>query len=77
MVVQKQSFDDMEKGETIIPLGELFTRKRCGKYKFRQIAMGNMLNKGRGYGESFSSTISGDGLHWFLSLAVTCGKETN
>ena len=69
------AYDDMERGATIIPLGELFTRKRCGKYKFRQIAMGNMLKKGRDYGETFSSTISGDGLRWFFSLAVTCGKE--
>jgi hypothetical protein len=68
------AYDDMERGATIIPLGELFTRKRCGKYKFRQIAMGNMLKKGRDYGETFSSTISGDGLRWFFSLAVTCGK---
>jgi hypothetical protein len=68
------AFDEMERGATIIPLGELFTRKRCGKYKFRQIAMGNMLKKGRDYGETFSSTISGDGLRWFFSLAVTCGK---
>ncbi len=68
------AFDEMERGATIIPLGELFTRKRCGKYKFRQIAMGNMLKKGRDYGETFSSTISADGLRWFFSLAVTCGK---
>jgi hypothetical protein len=46
------AYDDMERGATIIPLGELFTRKRCGKYKFRQIAMGNMLKKGRDYGET-------------------------
>jgi hypothetical protein len=72
---QEVRYEDMEKGATIIPLGELFTRKRCGKYKFRQIAMGNMLKKGRDYGETFSSTISGDGLRWFFSLAVTCGKE--
>jgi hypothetical protein len=70
-------YEDMEKkGATIIPLGELFTRKRCEKYKFRQIAMRNMLKKGRDYGETFSSTISGDGLRWFLSLAVTCGKKS-
>ncbi len=36
--------------------------------------MGNMLKKGRDYGETFSSTISGDGIRWFFSLAVTCGK---
>ncbi len=74
---QEINYENMEKGATIIPLGELFTQKRCGKYKFRQIAIGKMLKlkKGRDYGETFSSTISGDGLRWFFSLAVTCGKE--
>ncbi len=57
------------------PLGELFTRKRCGKFKFRKIAMGNILKNGRDYGETFSSTISGDGLRWLFSLAVTCGRK--
>jgi hypothetical protein len=52
------AYEDMVQGATIIPLGELFTRKRCGKYKFRQIAMVNMLKKGRDYGETFSSTIT-------------------
>jgi hypothetical protein len=56
------NYENMEKGATIIPQGEFFTRKRCGKYNFRQIAMRNMLKKGRDYGENFSSTISGDGL---------------
>jgi hypothetical protein len=37
--------------------------------------MGSMLKKGRDYVETFSSTISGDGLRWFFSLAVTCGKK--
>jgi hypothetical protein len=60
-------------GASVIPLGELFTIKRNGKYKFRQIALGNMLKEGKDYGETFASTISGDGLRWFCSLAVTCG----
>ena len=64
----------MEQGATLIPLRELFTRKRCGRYKFRQIEMGNILKKGKDYGEIFSSTIPGDGIRWFFSLAVTCGK---
>ena len=55
-------------------MGELFTIKRNGKYKFRQIALGNLLKQGKDYGETFASTISGDGLRWFCSLAVTCGK---
>jgi hypothetical protein len=68
------AYEEMEQGAMIVPLGELFTRKRCSKYKFRQIAMGNMLKKARDYGETFSSTISGDGIRWFFALAVTCGK---
>jgi hypothetical protein len=48
--------------------------KRNGKKKFRQYAMGNLLKEGKDFGETFSSTVSGDGLRWFCSLAVTCGK---
>ena len=69
------AYDDMERGASIIPLGELFTVKRSGKYKFRQYAMGNLLKEGKDYGETFSTTVSGDGLRWFCSLAVTCGCE--
>jgi hypothetical protein len=36
---------------------------------------GKYDEKGRDHGETFSSTISGDGLRWFISLAVTCGKK--
>jgi hypothetical protein len=72
---EEVAYHAMERGATLIPLGELFTRKRNGKFKFRQIAMGNMLNPGRDYGETFSTTISGDGLRWFFSLASTCGKK--
>ena len=68
-------YDSMEKGASVIPLGELFSVKRNGKKKFRQYAMGNLLKEGKDFGETFSSTVSGDGLRWFCSLAVTCGKE--
>ena len=66
-------YNNIISGASVIPLGELFTIKRNGKYKFRQIALGNMLKEGKDYGETFASTISGDGLRWFCSLAVTCG----
>jgi hypothetical protein len=69
------AFDDMLKGATIIPLGELFTIKRTCKHKFRQIAMGNLMKEGRDYGETFSSTVSGDGIRWFFALAAVCGYE--
>ena len=59
----------------MIPLGELFTIKRTGKHKFRQIAMGNLMKEGRDYGETFSSTVSGDGIRWFFALAAVCGYE--
>jgi hypothetical protein len=68
-------YRDIKKGASVIPLGELFTIKRSGKYKFRQIALGNLLKEGKDYGETFATTVSGDGLRWFCSLAVTCGKE--
>ena len=68
-------YSKVVKGASVIPLGELFTIKRTGKYKFRQIALGNLLKEGKDYGETFASTVSGDGLRWFCSLAVTCGKE--
>jgi hypothetical protein len=64
----------MARGASIIPLGELFSVKRNGKKKFRQYAMGNLLKEGKDFGETFSSTVSGDGLRWFCSLAVTCSK---
>jgi hypothetical protein len=68
-------YKDIKKGASVIPLGELFTIKRSGKYKFRQIALGNLLKEGKDYGETFATTVSGDGLRWFCSLAVTCGNE--
>jgi hypothetical protein len=65
-------YESMARGASIIPLEELFSVKRNGKKKFRQYAMGNLLKEGKDFGETFSSTVSGDGLRWFCSLAVTC-----
>jgi hypothetical protein len=67
---------EAEKDENeVIPLGELFTIKRNGKYKFRQIALGNMLKEGKDYAETFASTISGDGIRWFCAIAASCGRK--
>jgi hypothetical protein len=68
-------YEQMERGASIIPLGELFSIKRSGKHKFRQYALGNLLKEGKDFGETFSSTVSGDGLRWFCSLACSCRKE--
>jgi hypothetical protein len=68
-------YEDMERGASIIPLGELYTIKRNGQHKFRQYAMGNLLKAGKDYGDTFSSTVSGDGLRWFCSLAAACNKK--
>ena len=68
-------YEEMERGASIIPLGELFSIKRSGKHKFRQYALGNLLKEGKDFGETFSSTVSGDGLRWFCSLACSCRKE--
>jgi hypothetical protein len=68
-------YEEMERGASIIPLGELFSIKRSGKHKFRQYALGNLLKEGKDFGKTFSSTVSGDGLRWFCSLACSCRKE--
>jgi hypothetical protein len=68
-------YEEMERGASIIPLGELYTIKRNGQHKFRQYAMGNLLKAGKDYGDTFSSTVSGDGLRWFCSLAAACNKR--
>jgi hypothetical protein len=68
-------YEDMQQGASIIPLGELYTIKRNGQHKFRQYAMGNLLKAGKDYGDTFSSTVSGDGLRWFCSLAAACNKR--
>jgi hypothetical protein len=68
-------YEAMEKGASIIPLGELYSIKRSGKHKFRQYALGNLLKEGKDFGKTFSSTVSGDGLRWFCSLACSCRKE--
>jgi hypothetical protein len=66
---------DMAQGASVIPLGELYTIKRTGQHKFRQYAMGNLLKAGKDYGETFSSTVSGDGLRWFCALAAACNRR--
>jgi hypothetical protein len=68
-------YREMEQGASIIPLGELYTIKRNGQHKFRQYAMGNLLKAGKDYGDTFSSTVSGDGLRWFCALAAACNKR--
>jgi len=68
-------YESIKRGASVIPLGELFTIKRNGKYKFRQIALGNLLKEGKDYAETFASTISGDGIRWFCALAASCGRK--
>jgi hypothetical protein len=62
-------------GASIVPLGELFTRKRDLSFKFRQYLMGNLLKKGKDYDETFSSCISWDGIRWCAAVACATGKE--
>ena len=66
---------DMKRGARCIPLGELFSVKRDGRYKFRQIAFGNMLRAGKDYGETFASTVSADGMRWFFALACSTNMQ--
>ena len=44
---QEVDYHSIERGASVIPLGELFTIKRSGKFKFRQIALGNLLKERR------------------------------
>ena len=68
-------YTDMKPGARCIPLGELFSVKRDGRYKFRQIAFGNMLRPGKDYGETFASTVSADGMRWFFALACSTNLQ--
>ena len=61
-------------GSSIVPLGELFTRKRDLSFKFRQYLMGNMLKKGKDFEETFSSCISWDGIRWCAAVACATNK---
>jgi hypothetical protein len=68
-------FKDVPWNAKVVPLGELYTVKRDGRYKFRQYLMGNLLRKGVDYGETFSTTVSNSGILVFFSLATTCEQE--
>jgi hypothetical protein len=65
---------DVPAGAKIVPLGELYTVKRDGKFKFRQYLMGNLLREGLDYDQTFSATVSHSGICTFYSLATTCNK---
>jgi hypothetical protein len=42
-------FKNRKAGSSIVPLGELYTRKRDGTFKFRQYLMGNLVRKGKDF----------------------------
>ncbi len=67
-------FSSRTPGSSIVPLGELFTRKRDLSFKFRQYLMGNFLKKGKDYDETISSCISWDGIRWCASVACATDK---
>ena len=67
-------FAERTPGSSIVPLGELFTRKRDLSFKFRQYLMGNLLKKGKDYDETFSSCISWDGIRWCAAVACATDK---
>jgi hypothetical protein len=69
------AFADKSPGASIVPLGELYTRKRDESYKFRQYLMGNMLRKGKDFDETFSCCVSWDGIRWSASVACAMSKQ--
>ena len=62
-------------GASIVPLGELYKRKRDDSYMYRQYPMGNLLKQGKDFAETFSSTASWDGIRWCASVACATNKE--
>jgi hypothetical protein len=70
-------FKDVPISAKVIPLGELYTIKRDGRYKFRQYLMGNLLRPGLNFEDSYSTTISSTGITVFFSLATTSQKVVN
>ena len=69
------AFGDVPPEAMIIPLGELYSVKRDGTHKYRQIAQGQYLREGIDYTYTFSTTIETSVLRWFHSLACACRKE--
>ena len=69
------SINDVPRNAKVVPLGELYTKKRDGRYKYRQYLMGNLLREGVDFADTFSTTVSGSGICTFYSLATTCEKE--
>jgi hypothetical protein len=67
-------FKDVPASARVVPLGELYTIKRDGRYKFRQYLMGNLLRPGLDFQDSYSTTISSTGITIFYSLATTSQK---
>jgi len=65
---------NVPKNAKVVPLGELYSIKRDGRYKSRQYLMGNLLREGVDYKETFSTIVSGPGLCTFYFLATTCEK---
>ena len=62
-------------GASIVPLGELYTRKRDDlSYKCRQYLMGNLLIEGKDFRDTFSTTVTWDGIRWCSSMACGCNK---
>ena len=66
--------DQVPKSAKVVPLGELYSIKRDGRYKFRQYLMGNLLRDGIDFESTFSTTVSDSGICVFFSLATTCRK---
>ena len=60
---------DVPRNAKVVPLGELYSRKRDGRYKFRQYLMGNLLREGVDFAETFSTNVSSSGLCTFYSIS--------
>jgi hypothetical protein len=70
-------FAEKPVGSSIVPLGELYTRKRDLAFKFRQYLMGNMLRKGKDYDETFSYMLYILGWNSLVCVCCLCDVKRN
>ncbi len=67
-------FESMERGGFADPFGRTFLCEKKREEEVSSVCDGKPSEGREDFGETFSSTVSGDGLRWFCSLAVTCAK---
>ena len=66
--VQVVDISEVPSTAKVVPLGELYSIKRDGTYKYRQYLMGNLLREGIDFQETFSTTVFGSRIVYVLQF---------